>query len=50
MRFNYANTCQLNYANISMLHVYINKSPVQMIMLHVDIIYLAERAQKYVSI
>ena len=28
MRFNYANACQLNYANISMLHVYINKSPV----------------------
>ena len=33
-----------------MLHVDINKSHVNIIMLHVDIIYLACRGQKYVTI
>ena len=33
-----------------MLHVDINKSHVNIIMLHVDIIYLACRGQKYATI
>ena len=38
------------HVNKIMLHVNINKSLVNIIMLHVDIIYLACREQKYATI
>ena len=50
----FMSTCDLlinkSHVNIIMLHVDINKSHVNIIMLHVDIIYLACRGQKYATI
>ena len=37
------------HINKILLHVYINKSPVNIFMLHANIIYLARRGQNYAT-